>query len=95
MLKVARSLAQRGSGCRALCSGRPTLNTPFVSDTVPLPEGRLGTVEALFLDVGATVAEDVVIAVVETDKITMDIKANASGVVSEVLVSVGDEVKET
>ena len=35
-----------------------------------------------------------VIAVVETDKVTLDIRASKSGVISGILVEVGDEVKE-
>ena len=35
-----------------------------------------------------------IIAAVETDKVVLDIKASQSGVVAEVLVEVGDTVKE-
>ena len=45
-------------------------------------------------EVGQSVEENEVVAVVETDKVSLDIKASRSGVVKEVLVSVGDEVKE-
>ena len=31
---------------------------------------------------------------IETDKVALDVKASKSGTVDEVLVSVGDEVKE-
>ena len=51
---------------RRLCTGSaPTLDTPFISDSVPLPEGILGTVEELLVDVGDSVEEGDVIAVVE------------------------------
>ena len=55
---------------RSLVSGggRLTLDTPFISDTIPLAEGVLGTVEELLAEVGQSVVENEVIAVVETDK---------------------------
>ena len=55
----------------------------------------LGTVEAMLKDVGDKVDEDEVVSVVETDKVSLDIRASRSGVITEVLVGVGDEVKET
>ena len=67
-------------------AGPPVLRTPFISDTVPIPEGILGSIEELHLDVGDEVSEDDVIAVVETDKVSLDIKATRSGVVKAVLV---------
>ena len=71
-----------------------SLKAPFISDTVPLPEGILGTVEELHIGVGDVVNELDVIGVVETDKVSLDIKATASGTVTEVLVEVGEEIKE-
>ena len=75
-------------------AGPPVLRTPFISDTVPIPEGILGSIEELHLGVGDEVSEDDVIAVVETDKVSLDIKATRSGVVKAVLVEVGQTVKE-
>ena len=37
--------------------------------------------EELLLSVGESVSEDDVVAVVETDKVSLDVKANVSGVV--------------
>mmetsp|Transcript_701 Transcript_701/g.1422 ORF Transcript_701/g.1422 Transcript_701/m.1422 type:complete len:132 (+) Transcript_701:384-779(+) len=71
-----------------------TLDTPFLSDSVPLAEGILGTVEELHLEVGSAVKEDDVIAVIDMAKVSLDVKASKSGVVAEVLVNVGEEVKE-
>lgn len=71
-----------------------TLDTPFISDTIPLAEGILGTVEELMLEVGDSVVENEVIAVVETDKVALDVKASKAGVIEAVLVNIGDEVKE-
>ena len=69
---VLRSSAQPQLACatllakRSVCaSSAPTLDTPFISDSVPLPEGILGTVEELLLNVGDSVEEGEVIAVVE------------------------------
>ena len=78
----------------ALCTKAPTLDTPFISDTIPLAEGILGHVEEMLCGVGQEVEENEVIAVVETDKVALDIRATRAGVIKEVLVQVGDEVKE-
>ena len=86
-LACARALAQAAGKV-------PTLDTPFISDTIPLAEGTLGTVEELLLGIGQSVSENEVIAVVETDKVTLDIRASKGGVISGILVEVGDEVKE-
>ena len=50
--------------------------------------------EELLAEVGQAVEQNEVIAVVETDKVTLDVKASRSGVISAVLVNVGDTVKE-
>ena len=71
-----------------------TLDTPFISDSIPLAEGILGTVEELHLEVGSSVREDDVVAVIETDKVALDVKASFSGVVASVCVEVGDTVME-
>ena len=75
-------------------ASKDTLDTPFISDSVPLAEGVLGSVEEILLEVGQSVEEDEVIAVIDTAKVSLDVKATRSGVVSEILVAVGDEVKE-
>ena len=46
------------------------------------------------LEVGDSVVENEVIAVVETDKVALDVKASKAGVIEAVLVNIGDEVKE-
>ena len=82
---------------RRLCDAAQalkTLDTPFISDTIPLAEGILGDVQELHKDVGDSVDELEIVAVVETDKVALDIRATQAGVIQEVLVSVGDEVKE-
>lgn len=86
--------ARAGSGGASGAEPR-TLCTPFISDTIPLAEGILGTIEELLKNPGDPVDELEVIATVETDKVTLDIRATESGVIKDVLVEVGDEVKET
>lgn len=73
---------------------RKTLDTPFISDTVPLAEGILGTVEELCCKPGDEVKESDVIAVVETDKVSLDVRANRSGQIKGILVEIGEQVKE-
>ena len=75
-------------------TARPTLDTPFISDTIPLAEGVLGTVEELLAEPGQAIEENEIVAVIETDKVSLDVRASREGVISAVLVAVGDEVKE-
>jgi pyruvate dehydrogenase E2 component (dihydrolipoamide acetyltransferase) len=48
----------------------------------------------LFVKVGDTIKIDDAIATLESDKATMDVPSSAAGVVKEVLVKLGDKVKE-
>ena len=48
----------------------------------------------LFVKVGDTIKVDDAIATLESDKATMDVPSSAAGVVKEVLVKLGDKVKE-
>jgi len=73
---------------------RATLDTPYISGDMPLPEGILGSVEELLLDVGDTVGEGDVVAVIDTAKVSLEVKASRDGVVAAVLVELGDEIKE-
>jgi len=102
MLRIVacRSLRARAANLptrrafRATAIWADTLDAPFISDTVPLAEGILGTVEELLYSPGDDVKEMDVIAVVETDKVSLDIKANRSGRINEILVEIGQSVKE-
>ena len=68
-----------------------TLDAPTWS--LPLPEGVLGTVEKLYCKVGSRVYESEVVAVIETDKVAVDVHAQRSGVITAILVDTGEEVK--
>ncbi|KAL3902575.1 MAG: hypothetical protein SGPRY_012007 [Prymnesium sp.] len=92
---LCRALAARSAVCRGALRRRlSTLDTPFISDTVPLAEGVLGTVEELHCKVADEVKEMDVIAVIETDKVSIDVRANRSGTISGILVELGETVKE-
>lgn len=91
------ALPPRLAFARALCSGAAgarTLDTPFISDTIPLAEGILGHVQELLAEPGQSVEESEVIAVVETDKVSLEIRASQGGVIKGSLVEVGEQVKE-
>ena len=68
-----------------------TINAPTWS--LPLPEGVLGQVSDILCEVGSRVYVEEVVAIVETDKVSVDVKAQRSGVVRAILVGVGDDVK--
>ena len=68
-----------------------TINAP--SWALPLPEGVLGTVTELLCATGSRIHLDEVVAVIETDKLAVDVKAQSAGVVTSILVEVGEEVK--
>ena len=69
------------------------MKTPFLSDTIPLPD-ELGTLEELLKSVGESVSADEIIAVVETHKAAIDIRVANAGVIKAVLVELGQEVFE-
>ena len=48
----------------------------------------------LFVKVGDTIKVDDAIAMLESDKATMDVPSSVAGVVKEVLVNLGDKVAE-
>lgn len=51
-----------------------------------------GTIASIDKEVGDAVDEDEVIAQIETDKVTIDVRAPAAGVIDKILVSVEDNV---
>jgi len=57
-------------------------------------DGFLGTLDELLCDVGARVREDETVAVIETDKISVDVRAPVAGVIVAVLATAGESVDE-
>ena len=83
------------SSIRTCSSRAPTQS--FISVPrwgLPLAEGVFGTVGELLCDVGSRVRRDEAVAVIDTDKVAFELKAPCNGIVTAVLVSVGDEVVE-
>ena len=77
---------------RCFSSRTPKLYIPKWG--LPVANGVFGEVSQVLCEVGSRVFEDETVLVVETDKLAFDVKASRSGVVSEVLVAVGDSVLE-
>ena len=65
-----------------------TLKMPKVGDA-----GAEVVISEIQVQHGATVAKGDVLFVVETDKAQVEVPAPANGVISNVLIKVGDEVK--
>ena len=78
----------RGLACRRYATW--TINSPRWG--LPLADGALGTVSELFCEVGSRVHRDEVVAVIETDKIAVDIRSQKAGRVTRVLVERDAEV---
>jgi hypothetical protein len=74
-------------------AGFKTTSTPFASSTVEVPQMgdsiTEGSIAAVLKAPGDTVAVDEVIAQIETDKVTIDVRAPTAGVIGEILVSEG------
>ena len=69
-----------------------TLNMPQWG--LPLADGVVGEVGEVLCGVGDAVKRDEPVVVVETDKVSVDIRADRDGVVAAVLAVEGDEVSE-
>ena len=61
---------------------------------LPLADGVVGEVGEVLCGVGDAVRRDEVVVVVETDKVSVDIRAARDGVVAAVLSARGEEVSE-
>jgi len=72
----------------ALCHGPVSVPVPGMGDSI-----TEGTIVEWVAEVGASVSEGDVIALIETDKVTIDIKADFSGVVVEHFGEVDDNVE--
>lgn len=71
-----------------------TVDTPLLSDSVPLPDGVLGTIEEVRVGPGDSIGENDVVAVVDTHKAALEVRSPAAGKVVTILVKVGDEIQE-
>ena len=73
-------------GCRALATH--VLNVPAMGDSIT--EGTVASVEKA---VGDAVAVDEIVAVIDTDKVSVDVRSDTAGVVQSLSVAVDDEVQ--
>lgn len=71
-----------------------TVDTPYLSDSVPLADGILGVIEEIRVGPGDAVREGTVVAVVDTHKAALEVRSPAAGTIARILVSVGDEIQE-
>lgn len=68
------------------------VKTPNIG--IPIhPEGVLGCIAEIYCPLGAHVNKDEVMAIVDTDKLAVDVKAPHGGIVRKIHVSVDDEVR--
>jgi len=75
-----------------LADNEELITSPFISDTIPCDD--LGLVEEILVEVGQEVKQDEVIAVIETHKAAIDVKASHAGTVTSVYVEQDEEVYE-
>lgn len=75
---------------------RHVSGSPVLHDAIQVPPmGESiteGTIASIDKEVGDAVEEDEVIAQIETDKVTIDVRSPAAGVIDKILVSVEDNV---
>lgn len=72
----------------------PSASGAEIDLTVPdLGEGVVGKVLNINVKVGDTIAKDQIIVEINTDKVDAEVPAEASGVVTAILLKVGDEAK--
>ena len=82
----ARAAAPRRAAARALATH--VLNVPAMGDSIT--EGTVASVEKA---VGDAVAVDEIVAVIDTDKVSVDVRSDTAGVVQSLSVAVDDEVQ--
>ena len=82
----ARAAAPRRAAERALATH--VLNVPAMGDSIT--EGTVASVEKA---VGDAVAVDEIVAVIDTDKVSVDVRSDTAGVVQSLSVAVDDEVQ--
>ena len=85
---LPRSLIRRNFFSTPLALEQHTMNVPSMGDSI-----TEGTMVEWLKDVGDYAAEDEVIAIVETDKVSVDIRAPVSGTVVEILAALDTNVE--
>ena len=87
---VQRATAPRclGGGCARRALATHVLNVPAMGDSIT--EGTVASVEKA---VGDAVAVDEIVAVIDTDKVSVDVRSDTAGVVQSLSVAVDDEVQ--
>jgi acetyl-CoA carboxylase biotin carboxyl carrier protein len=100
---IAASAAAAGSPKAAATATEPTTATPKPIEGVPLKDivsPMVGTLYRAaspdappFVEVGKAVTEDTVVCIIEAMKVMNEIKAETSGVISEVLAENGKPVQ--
>jgi biotin carboxyl carrier protein len=86
------NLSRSRSLCLSVAASLTPQRSPFISDTIPCDD--LGLVEEILVEVGQEVKQDEVIAVIETHKAAIDVKASHAGTVTSVYVEQDEEVYE-
>lgn len=86
--RVAQSAVRRAAARSFVSATRPdwaaqTINVPTMGDSI-----TEGTVVEWLVKPGQAVQSDDVVAMVETDKVTIEIKADRAGVLSQQFVAV-------
>ena len=74
--------------------GAHTLDVPPVNHYLKRDGGEVGTLSEVFCEIGSRVYEDEEIAVVETDKVALSVRASRGGLVAAVLCVEGEVVSE-
>ena len=85
---LPRSFIRRNFFSTPLALEQHTMNVPSMGDSI-----TEGTMVEWLKDVGDYAAEDEVIAIVETDKVSVDIRAPVSGTVVEILAALDTNVE--
>ena len=86
--RAAAAPRSAGGGCARRPLATHVLNVPAMGDSIT--EGTVASVEKA---VGDAVAVDEIVAVIDTDKVSVDVRSDTAGVVQSLSVAVDDEVQ--
>ena len=86
--RAAAAPRSAGGGCARRALATHVLNVPAMGDSIT--EGTVASVEKA---VGDAVAVDEIVAVIDTDKVSVDVRSDTAGVVQSLSVAVDDEVQ--